>query len=100
MRLRASMTTFSSGGFRSLVAAVALTPSRLAISVTVRGRRIKLKQVGIFADGVAVRQAGKENFRIAREHVDGVITVTTDEICAATKDIFDDCRSVVEPAGG
>ena len=64
-----------------------------------RGRRIKLKQVGIFADGVAVRQAGKENFRIAREHVDDVITVTTDEICAATKDIFDDCRSVVEPAG-
>ena len=64
-----------------------------------RGRRVKLKQVGIFADGVAVRQAGKENFRIAREHVDDVITVTTDEICAATKDIFDDCRSVVEPAG-
>ena len=64
-----------------------------------RGRRIKLKQVGIFADGVAVRQAGKENFRIARKHVDDVITVTTDEICAATKDIFDDCRSVVEPAG-
>jgi len=64
-----------------------------------RGRRIKLKQVGIFADGVAVRQAGKENYRIARAHVDDIITVTTDEICAAMKDIFDDCRSVVEPAG-
>ena len=64
-----------------------------------RGRRIKLKQVGIFADGVAVRQAGKEPFRIAREHVDEVITVSTDEICAAIKDIFDDCRAVVEPAG-
>jgi threonine dehydratase len=64
-----------------------------------RGRRVKLKQVGIFADGVAVRQAGKEPFRIAREHVDEVITVSTDEICAAMKDIFDDCRSVVEPAG-
>ena len=64
-----------------------------------RGRRIKLKQVGIFADGVAVRQAGKEPFRIAREHVDGIVTVTTDEICAAMKDIFDDSRSVVEPAG-
>ena len=64
-----------------------------------RGRRIKLKQVGLFADGVAVRQAGKETYRIAREHVDDMITVTTDEICAAMKDIFDDSRSVVEPAG-
>ena len=64
-----------------------------------RGRRIKLKQVGIFADGVAVRQAGKEPFRIAREYVDEVITVSTDEICAAIKDIFDDNRAVVEPAG-
>ncbi|MDH3981179.1 MAG: threonine ammonia-lyase, biosynthetic [Gammaproteobacteria bacterium] len=64
-----------------------------------RGRRVKLRQVGIFADGVAVRQAGKEPYRIARQHVDEVMTVSTDEICAAMKDIFDDCRSVVEPAG-
>jgi threonine dehydratase len=64
-----------------------------------RGRRVKLKQVGIFADGVAVRQAGKEPFRIARKYVDEVIIVNTDEICAAIKDIFDECRSVVEPAG-
>ncbi len=64
-----------------------------------QGRRVKLPQVGIFADGVAVRQAGKEPFRVARQHVDEVITVTTDEICAAMKDIFDDCRAVVEPAG-
>lgn len=64
-----------------------------------RNRRITLKQVGIFADGVAVRQAGKEPYRIAREHVDEMLTVSTDEICAAMKDIFDDCRSVVEPAG-
>jgi len=64
-----------------------------------RGRRVKLKQVGIFADGVAVRQAGKEPFRIAREHVDEVIVVTTDELCAAMKDIYDDCRAIVEPAG-
>jgi threonine dehydratase len=64
-----------------------------------RGRRIKLKQVGIFADGVAVRQAGKEPFRIAREYVDEMIIVSTDELCAAMKDIFDDCRAVVEPAG-
>ena len=64
-----------------------------------RGRRITLKQVGIFADGVAVRQAGKEPYRIARQHVDDMVLVSTDEICAAMKDIFDDCRAVVEPAG-
>ncbi len=64
-----------------------------------RGRRVTLKQVGIFADGVAVRQAGKEPYRIARQHVDDIVIVSTDEICAAMKDIFDDCRAVVEPAG-
>ncbi|WP_455199338.1 threonine ammonia-lyase, biosynthetic [Kaarinaea lacus] len=63
------------------------------------GERIVLDQVGIFADGVAVRQVGEEPFRIAREIVDEVILVTTDEICAAIKDIFDDTRSVTEPAG-
>jgi threonine dehydratase len=64
-----------------------------------RGRRITLKQVGLFADGVAVRQAGKEPFRVAKEHVDEMMMVSTDEICAAIKDIFDDCRAIVEPAG-
>ncbi len=64
-----------------------------------KGRRVVLKQVGIFADGVAVRQAGKEPFRIARKSVDEMILVSTDELCAATKDIFDDTRSMVEPAG-
>ncbi len=63
------------------------------------GRRVSLKQVGLFADGVAVRQIGKETFRIARQCVDEVILVSTDEICAAIKDIFDDTRSVAEPAG-
>jgi threonine ammonia-lyase, biosynthetic, long form len=63
------------------------------------GERVVLDQVGIFADGVAVRQAGKEPFRIARETVDEVILVKTDEICAAIKDIFDDTRSITEPAG-
>jgi len=62
-------------------------------------RRVLLDQVGIFTDGVAVRQAGKEPYRIARRHVDEVILVSTDEICAAIKDIFDECRSIVEPAG-
>jgi threonine dehydratase len=53
----------------------------------------------LFADGVAVKQIGKETFRLARLFVDEVITVNTDEICAAIKDIFDDTRSVSEPAG-
>ena len=63
------------------------------------GERVVLGQVGIFADGVAVRQVGEEPFRIARETVDEVILVSTDEICAAIKDIFDDTRSIAEPAG-
>jgi threonine dehydratase len=63
------------------------------------GRRVILPQVGLFADGVAVAQIGKENFRLARKFVDDVITVSTDEICAAIKDLFDDTRSINEPAG-
>ncbi|WP_177420748.1 threonine ammonia-lyase, biosynthetic [endosymbiont of Lamellibrachia barhami] len=63
------------------------------------GRRVKLKQVGIFADGVAVRQIGKESFRVARKLVDEVILVNADEICAAIKDVFDDTRTIAEPAG-
>ena len=61
--------------------------------------RVKLDRIGIFADGAAVRQVGVENFRIAREHVDGMLTVSIDEICAAVKDIFEDTRSIAEPAG-
>lgn len=64
-----------------------------------KNRRVVLDHVGIFADGVAVRQAGRETFRIAKQCVDDVIRVTTDEICAAIKDIFDDTRSISEPAG-
>ena len=63
------------------------------------GRRVVLKQVGLFADGVAVKQIGKETFRVAKDLVDEVILVSTDQICAAIKDIFDDTRSVSEPAG-
>ena len=62
-------------------------------------RRIVLDQVGLFADGVAVRQVGEENFRVCRECIDEVILVTTDEICAAVKDTFDDTRAAAEPAG-
>lgn len=62
-------------------------------------KRVVLPEVGIFADGVAVAQIGKETFRVMRQCIDGVITVTTDEICAAIKDIFEDTRSIAEPAG-
>lgn len=65
----------------------------------IAGRRVKLKQVGLFADGVAVKQVGKEPFRLLRRLVDEVVTVNTDEICAAIKDVFEDTRSVPEPAG-
>ena len=64
-----------------------------------KGRRAILPQVGIFADGVAVAQIGKYTWEICKDHVDEVITVSVDEICAAVKDIFDDTRSVTEPAG-
>ena len=64
-----------------------------------KGRRVILSEVGIFTDGVAVKQVGKETFRVARKTVDEMITVSTDEICAAIKDIFDDTRSIMEPAG-
>ena len=63
------------------------------------GERVVLENVGIFADGVAVKQVGEEPFRIAKECVDEVILVSTDEICAAIKDIFEDTRSIAEPAG-
>ncbi len=64
-----------------------------------KNRRVILSHVGIFADGVAVKQVGKETFRLAKQCVDDVLTVSTDEICAAIKDIFDDTRSIAEPAG-
>ncbi|MFT6397299.1 MAG: threonine dehydratase [Bradymonadia bacterium] len=63
------------------------------------GERVVLEKVGIFVDGVAVRQVGEEPFRIARECVDEVVLVTTDQVCAGIKDIFEDTRSISEPAG-
>src|SRR3989344_3726524 len=63
------------------------------------GKRVMLDHVGIFADGVAVRSVGKETFRLARQFVDEMVVVSNDEICAAIKDIFEDRRSILEPAG-
>jgi threonine dehydratase len=64
------------------------------------GEPVTLDHVGIFADGVAVRRVGDETFRLCREYVDEIVKVDTDQVCAAIRDIFEDTRSIVEPAGG
>jgi threonine dehydratase len=63
------------------------------------GRRVVLEHVGLFADAVAVKQVGKETFRLAKDLVDEMVLVDTDEMCAAIKDVFEDTRVVLEPAG-
>jgi threonine dehydratase len=63
------------------------------------GRRVTLEHVGIFADGVAVRRVGEETFALCRGAVDEILLTDTDEICAAIQDVFEDTRSIVEPAG-
>ncbi|GMR20495.1 MAG: threonine ammonia-lyase, biosynthetic [Gammaproteobacteria bacterium] len=63
------------------------------------GKRIQLQHVSLFADGTAVRQVGKETFKLVNDYVDDIVVVTNDEICAAIKDVFEDQRSVLEPAG-
>ena len=63
------------------------------------GRRVRLETVGLFADGAAVKYVGQETFRLCREHVDEMILVDNDAICAAIKDVFEDTRSILEPAG-
>lgn len=62
-------------------------------------QRVTLNEVGLFADGAAVKSVGEETFRLCSEVVDDIIEVTTDETCAAIKDVFEDTRSIVEPAG-
>ncbi|MBK9161647.1 MAG: threonine ammonia-lyase, biosynthetic [Nitrosomonadales bacterium] len=63
------------------------------------GRRVRLDHVGLFADGVAVKQVGSETFRLCRKLVDEIVLVDTDATCAALKDVFEDTRSILEPAG-
>jgi threonine dehydratase len=63
------------------------------------GKRVRLSQVGLFADGVAVREVGEETFRLCQQYVDEIILVNTDATCAAIKDVFEDTRSILEPAG-
>tara|TARA_B100000676_G_scaffold261025_1_gene271129 strand:- start:14538 stop:16052 length:1515 start_codon:yes stop_codon:yes gene_type:complete len=64
-----------------------------------KGRRVILDQVGIFADGVAVAQVGRETFRLARKLIDEIVLVDVDQICAAVRDLFDDTRAIAEPSG-
>ena len=63
------------------------------------GKRIKLEKVGLFADGAAAKQIGRNNYKVITEWLDDSITVSTDEICAAVKDTFIDTRTVPEPTG-
>ena len=63
------------------------------------GKPVTLPKVGLFADGVAVKTIGQETFRLCQQYIDEVVTVSSDEICAAVKDIFDDTRAIAEPAG-
>jgi len=64
------------------------------------GKRVTLAHVNLFADGVAVKEVGEETFRLAQKLIDEMVLVTTDEICAAIKDIYQDTRAVMEPSGG
>ncbi|MBR8830017.1 MAG: L-threonine dehydratase biosynthetic IlvA [Chroococcopsis gigantea SAG 12.99] len=63
------------------------------------GHRVRLSAVGLFADGVAVKEVGEETFRLCQQYVDEIILVDTDDTCAAIKDVFEDTRSILEPAG-
>jgi threonine dehydratase len=82
----------------SVVGVEPVDADAMALSLE-RGERVRLPQVGMFADGVAVRQVGEHTFPIVRATVSEIVRVTNDEICAAIKDVFDDTRSIMEPAG-
>jgi threonine dehydratase len=84
---------------KTLVIAVEPEDSNCFAAAMAAGRRVILPQVGLFADGVAVRQIGEETFRVARHLVDGIVLVSVDEICAAIRDCFYENRSLPEPAG-
>jgi threonine dehydratase len=81
------------------IIAVESEESACLYAAMAKKKRVILPQVGLFADGIAVAQIGEETFRVLRKVVDECITVSTDEICAGIKDIFEDTRSIAEPAG-
>ncbi len=81
------------------VIGVQMNDSDAMMQSVANGKRVQLPDVGLFSDGTAVKLVGEETFRIARDLVDEFITVDTDAVCAAIKDVFVDTRSIVEPAG-
>ena len=80
---------------------IGVEPADAACALAARknGSRVTLDEVGLFADGCAVARIGEETHRVISQYVDEIITATTDEMCAAVKDIFDDTRAIAEPAG-
>jgi threonine dehydratase len=80
---------------------IAVEPDDAAcLAAALRAQRpVRLEQIGLFVDGCAVRQIGDRPFALLREHVDEVVTVDADQVCAAIRDVFEDTRSIVEPAG-
>jgi threonine dehydratase len=83
------------------VKVIGVEPADAACALAARraGERVTLPEVGLFADGCAVARVGQETHRVIEQYVDEIITATTDEMCAAVKDIFDDTRAIAEPAG-
>ena len=81
------------------VIGVQMNDSDAMIRSVTAGKRVTLSDVGLFSDGTAVKLVGEETFRLSRALVDDYVTVDTDAVCAAIKDIFVDTRSIVEPAG-
>jgi threonine dehydratase len=83
------------------VKVIGVEPADAACALAARknGSRVTLDEVGLFADGCAVARVGEETHRVISQYVDEIITATTDEMCAAVKDIFDDTRAIAEPAG-
>ncbi|MDL5032657.1 threonine ammonia-lyase, biosynthetic [Pelomonas sp. APW6] len=111
-RIDAIFVAIGGGGLISGVAAYikAVRPEIKVIGVQTRdsdamvrsvraGKRVQLSDVGLFSDGTAVKLVGEETFRITRELVDDFVIVDTDAVCAAIKDVFEDTRSILEPAG-
>lgn len=86
---------------RPEVAVIGVEPEDSAAmsAALAQGHPVNLDRVGLFVDGVAVRQVGNVTFRLCSEFLDGIVTVSVDEVCAAIKDIFDDTRSIAEPSG-
>lgn len=81
------------------VIGVQMTDSDAMLQSVAAGQRVRLADVGLFSDGTAVKQVGEETFRLTRALVDDFVLVNTDQVCAAIKDVFEDTRSILEPAG-